>query len=334
MGPKVSLIIVNWNGKAFISKCFGSLLRQQYKNIEIIIVDCASTDNSIGFLKKKYGNDKRVKIVSLKTDPGPPAAVNMACRQYARGKYVLILNNDVILPADCVSKLLENVDDGNAVLNPLQLDFKRRFIPWTFHEPWVSPIIFKITRLFMNIGGYSIFYPSTACCFLRKDIILKNPLNEHLFLYEDTEWGWRLFLKNIRLKIVFDTYFLHANAGTVKDTEKIAFVLGRIAIATSFICFSTPVFICVLPLLLLRVISKLIYYLLKLRPKHAFAYLSGFMNFLINIRTFISDKRRVQRGRKVNDLNVISFMLQSNAYSDYLRKNAKDYVKKLFVRPE
>jgi len=39
MGPKVSLIIVNWNGKAFISKCFGSILKQRYRNIEIIVED-------------------------------------------------------------------------------------------------------------------------------------------------------------------------------------------------------------------------------------------------------------------------------------------------------
>ena len=50
--PKVSVVIVNYNNAKYLEKCIKSLLNQSYRNIEIIIVDDKSTDNSFNILKK------------------------------------------------------------------------------------------------------------------------------------------------------------------------------------------------------------------------------------------------------------------------------------------
>ena len=47
----VSIVIPNYNGKHFLKKCLDSISKQTYKNIETIVVDNASSDNSIEFLK-------------------------------------------------------------------------------------------------------------------------------------------------------------------------------------------------------------------------------------------------------------------------------------------
>ena len=54
MESLVSIIIVNWNAKDYIKQCIDSLLLQSYKNFEIIIVDNASTDNSVAIIKQNY----------------------------------------------------------------------------------------------------------------------------------------------------------------------------------------------------------------------------------------------------------------------------------------
>ena len=52
--PLVSIIIVNWNGKQWLESCLGSLSKQYYKNIEIIVVDNGSTDGTVEFLKNDF----------------------------------------------------------------------------------------------------------------------------------------------------------------------------------------------------------------------------------------------------------------------------------------
>ena len=61
--PKVSVIIVNYNGKELLEKCLESLFKVDYDNFEVIIVDNNSTDNSIDFLTKNYPS-----VIILKLD--------------------------------------------------------------------------------------------------------------------------------------------------------------------------------------------------------------------------------------------------------------------------
>ena len=52
--PKVALVILNWNGKHFLEEFLPSVISCSYANLEIIVGDNASTDDSISFLKSKY----------------------------------------------------------------------------------------------------------------------------------------------------------------------------------------------------------------------------------------------------------------------------------------
>ncbi len=248
----VSAIVVNWNGMQFLPTCLDSVFKQSYKNIEVIVVDCASKDESVEFIRKNF---PLTKIIELKEDKGPPYAINLAARQ-AEGDYILILNNDVILPEDMLSKLVKEMDvDENCAINPVELDWKDEYFKSGCIEPWISSFLSK----FFKVKGNTTFYPSTACCLASKKILLENPLNEKLFLYEDTEWGWRLQLKQIKIKVLPDAYFIHKNQGTVSKSRKLAFILGKLPITTQFVCFKFFTFLTVFPLTLI------LYYLSPLR---------------------------------------------------------------------
>ena len=54
---KVSVIIVNYNGKELLEKCLDSLFKVEYDNFEVIIVDNNSTDSTIEFVTKNYSWD-------------------------------------------------------------------------------------------------------------------------------------------------------------------------------------------------------------------------------------------------------------------------------------
>lgn len=52
--PKVSIIVVNWNGKEDTAKCLDSLRQLNYPDFDVIVVDNASSDSSVEYLKKEY----------------------------------------------------------------------------------------------------------------------------------------------------------------------------------------------------------------------------------------------------------------------------------------
>ncbi len=104
----VSIIIVNWNGLRWLKMCLPSLQREHYKDIEIILVDNASTDGSIGWTRKNY---PKVKIIRNKENLGFAEANNVGYRK-AKGKYVLLLNNDTIVKPDFLVELVKKIESS------------------------------------------------------------------------------------------------------------------------------------------------------------------------------------------------------------------------------
>jgi len=91
--PTTSIVIVNYNGIKYLKNCFESLLKQNYpkNNIEILMVDNCSIDDSTEFTKKKYPS---VKII--KNDENNYCKANNLGFKESKGKYIIFLNNDTI----------------------------------------------------------------------------------------------------------------------------------------------------------------------------------------------------------------------------------------------
>jgi glycosyltransferase involved in cell wall biosynthesis len=109
--PLVSILIPCYNSAKYIKQAVDSCLNQDWKNIEVIIVDDGSTDDSINIIRSI--RDKRVQIVNQKNS-GTSAARNSAYK-LSKGKYVQYLDSDDFLSADKISnqvKILENEKPG------------------------------------------------------------------------------------------------------------------------------------------------------------------------------------------------------------------------------
>ncbi len=89
--PLLSVIIPNWNGKHFLAECIDSLREQTFRDFETILVDNGSTDDSAEFAEKRYGD--LIRIIRNKENIGFTGGNNVGIRA-ARGKYVVLLNND------------------------------------------------------------------------------------------------------------------------------------------------------------------------------------------------------------------------------------------------
>lgn len=88
--PEVSVIVVNWNGKHFLEVCLTALRRQTFRDFETLLVDNASADGSVEFVRERF---PEVRVLALDVNAGFAAANNAAYEQ-ARGEWIVLLNND------------------------------------------------------------------------------------------------------------------------------------------------------------------------------------------------------------------------------------------------
>ena len=117
--PLVSIIIVNYNGRPFLDDCLKSLHQISYNEIEIILVDNSSSDDSLDFVKREYPN---VIIIKLEKNRGFAEPNNIGTK-IAKGDYFLFLNNDTIVEPNFVSELVKTAlkDSKIGILQSLLL---------------------------------------------------------------------------------------------------------------------------------------------------------------------------------------------------------------------
>ena len=109
--PKVSIIILNWNGLEDTVECLESLKDIDYPNYEIIVVDNGSTDGSCDFLKANF---PYVRLIENNENLGFAEGNNCGIRQ-ASGKYVLLLNNDVVVDRYFLKELVNVAESDPAI---------------------------------------------------------------------------------------------------------------------------------------------------------------------------------------------------------------------------
>lgn len=102
--PIVSIIITNYNGKHFLDACLSSVLQVNYPpdRYEIILVDNASTDGSVEYVRREF---PLVKVLPLSKNHGFTGGNNIGA-QTALGDFIVFLNNDTIVDKDWLSELV------------------------------------------------------------------------------------------------------------------------------------------------------------------------------------------------------------------------------------
>jgi len=101
----VTIVINNYNYSAFILECINSVLAQTYKDMEVIIIDDGSTDNSIELLEKNYSNIENLKIVK-KQNAGQLSTFNEAAH-HATGEIIFFLDADDLYKPNYIEKIVE-----------------------------------------------------------------------------------------------------------------------------------------------------------------------------------------------------------------------------------
>jgi len=113
--PLVSVVIPHYAGTEILSECLTSLNNCSYANLEIIVVDNASPDGSVYFIKSNFQN---VILIQSEYNRGFAGGCNLGA-QHAKGKYLLILNNDTIHDPDWIEPLVKMME-SNPIISAVQ----------------------------------------------------------------------------------------------------------------------------------------------------------------------------------------------------------------------
>ncbi len=220
--PLVSIIVLNYNGIHHLKTCLDSLLRTDYPNFEIILVDNGSTDGSVDFVRKNY---PMVKIVQLRQNVFA-AGGYMAGVLAARGEYVAILNNDIEVDPKWLRALMKYMlkMPWVAAADPKFKDFFRRdlFENSAAAGRWLDYFGNSCTRGVWepDRGQYDKpAYIIGVLTLFRRDILLKvgGFDTSYLFGYEDIDIGWRLYLAGYRVLYVPEAVIYHKAGGSSRD---------------------------------------------------------------------------------------------------------------------
>jgi len=107
MNPKVSIIILNWNGLKDTIKCLESLKKITYPNYEVLVVDNGSKENDADILEEKY--KAYIKLIKNKENLGFAEGNNVAIREILKegnSEYILTLNNDTVVEPNFLDELI------------------------------------------------------------------------------------------------------------------------------------------------------------------------------------------------------------------------------------
>jgi len=235
--PRISIIVLNWNGQKHLETCFNSIKEQDYENFETLLVDNGSADNSVEFVEKNF---PFVRVIKLKENIGFASGNNVGIKE-ATGDYILTLNNDTKLEKACLKNLMEVVEKNPEIgMFSLKMMF--------FYEPDLinstGTLIYKDGSA-MNRGMKQkdekqfeqieeIFGPCAGAALYKKEMLEDIKLGDDeyfdndFFIYlEDADLSLRAQLKNWKSLYIPTSVIHHVHSATMQAKSPIKLYLSE-----------------------------------------------------------------------------------------------------------
>lgn len=225
--PSVSVVILNWNGLSYLKQFLPSVCASTYSNLQIIVGDNASTDQSVQFIETNY---PKIRVIRNDQNYGFAGGYNKVLEQ-VKSDYYILLNSDVEVHPEWIQPIIKLMEANSqiAAAQPKILSYEDRnkfeyagaaggFLDM-FGYPFCRGRIFDSVEA--DHGQYNnakeIFWASGAALFVKRDKWVEvEGLDEDLFAHmEEIDLCWRL--KNLGLKIMFcpESVVYHVGGGTL-----------------------------------------------------------------------------------------------------------------------
>jgi len=228
MNPSVAVVILNWNGKAFLKQFLPGILLSQYDNLQIVVGDNASTDDSVAFLQEHFPS---VKIIQNDLNYGFAGGYNKVLER-VEAEYFILLNSDVEVTPNWIQPVIDLMEKDDRIaaaqpkikwqLNKNQFEYAGAAGGYLdiYSYPFCRGRLFNVYEF--DQGQYNeqkeVFWASGAAFFIKSRCWKEaGGLDADLFAHmEEIDLCWRL--KNLNYKIMYcpDSEVYHVGGGTLQ----------------------------------------------------------------------------------------------------------------------
>lgn len=217
--PELSIIVVTFNGEVFTRLCLATLLPDAMRNgYEVIVVDNASTDGTRAFLEQVAQRCRNLRAIFNGENRGFSAANNQGLA-LARGRNLLLLNNDTLTPPGWARPLLRRLGDGGVgLVGPVSnRACNEAQIPVDYHT--YGGFVRFAARRSMTHAGLSLPVSMLAMYCLamtRRTFALLGPLDEGygLGFFEDDDYARRAAAAGLSIVCAEDAFVHHFGEGS------------------------------------------------------------------------------------------------------------------------
>lgn len=228
--PKVAVVILNWNNNYFLEKFLPSIYNSNYPNIEFIIGDNASTDDSIAFVKEYYPH---IRVILNDTNYGFAGGYNKVLEQ-VEADYFILLNSDVEVTQNWIEPVIEMMEREKFVAaQPKIRAYHKResfehagaaggFIDWLGY-PFCQGRILHVTEV--DEGQYNeekeIFWATGAALFIKSSAWKElGGFDADFFAHmEEIDLCWRLKKSGYRIGYCPHSTVYHVGGGTLNTSN-------------------------------------------------------------------------------------------------------------------
>ena len=333
----VSIVIPHWNNVDVLSECLESISNTDFENFETIVVDNASTDNSVASVRSNYPN---VKLIENDKNYGYAGGCNIGA-EAASGDFLIFLNNDTVQEKDWISNLIKtiNSDDKIAAVQPKILNYYDRNVfdyaggsgghMDIYCFPFARGRIFSFQE--NDEGQYNnkekCFWSSGTCFMVRRELFQKaGGFDESFFAHmEEIDMCWRLYAMGFEVWVEPDSVVYHKNALTLpmyshkkyylNHRNSLLMLLGNYSIKN--------IFLIGIPRLILEKIACL-YSILMLDWRHFTAILRSLFWIIFHPNVIMKKRKSFSKIRTITDKKIMENMMQSSIVIKYylLKKQA------------
>ena len=344
--PFISLIIPHWNGIDILSECLNSLKKCTYPNLEIIVVDNASTDGSPEWIEKNHPD---VKLIRSERNMGYAGGCNRGALS-ASGEFLLFLNNDTVHEPGWLEPLVRSLRKNptiGAVQPKILNEFERDLFDYAGGSGGAIDIFcfpFARGRLFQtrerDDGQYDdesqIFWASGTAVLMRKFLFEKTGGFDELFFahQEEIDIQWKFQLMGYRIFVNPQSVVYHKNALTLTmHSPRKKYLNHRNSLLMMLSNYNLPLTLYLFPIRLFLEFLAIIYALALRDFGHTGAILKSLFWIICHPGTIYRRRQKTRGIRKLKDREILPLFYKGSVVLDYyiLRKrHYSDLISKPF----
>ena len=330
--PKVSIIISNYNGLQLnlIIDSLTSVLNCDYPNYEVFLIDNASTDNSVTVVKRKFGKNKKLKIIRN--------SVNMYSQglnlgiENSDGEYIVFFNNDIEFKYGYLQKivnLFQKEPKAALVQGKLLYFYDHKIIDSTGETMDIYGNPITIGAWERDLGQYDrqtqILSASGSASVVRRSAVnIAGDFDQDFGIgYEDMDLALRLRLKGFKVLYLPDAVIYHKRGKTDLSTiirVKVRWHFNKNRLATMIKNYPILLLIRALPMtILLYIVTGLWEIFIKRKFSLGLTRFTAIIWILRNISTLLKKRFAVRRDiKKYGEEGILNLLSDMSLFKGFL----------------